>query len=100
MDYEVDYGLLSRTGQKAAGLAEDLTTTLRDMHLEGVAAAVPGSFTASAAERVHQSWASGSAEVSSSCTQYAGDVTACADAYRGIEDKATEAIDGWIGGWS
>lgn len=100
MDYEVDYGLLSRTGQKAAGLAEDLTATLRDMHLDGVAAAVPGSFTASVAEHVHQSWLSGSAELCAACAQYAGDVTACADAYRGIEDKASGAVDGWVSGWS
>lgn len=100
MDYEVDYGLLSRTSEKAAGLAEDLTGTLRDMHLDGVPAAIPGSFSASAAERVHQSWASGSAEVSRSCSEYAGNVAACADAYRSIEDKAAEAVDGWIAGWS
>lgn len=100
MDYEVDHGLLARAGDKAASLAEDLTATLSDMHLDGVAAAVPGGLTASAAERVHRSWTSGSGEVSEACSRYADDVAACADAYRAVEEQAAEAVERWIAGWS
>lgn len=98
MDYAVDYAALARAGDKAAGLATDIAATLRDMRLDGIAAAVPGGLSAGAAEHVDGKWVSASGELVDALRRHAEALTSTADAYRLAEERAAAAADAFFGG--
>lgn len=97
MDYAVDYGVLEQAGHKARGLSSDMSATMRDMRLDDVPSALPGSMSASVAGQVDAKWVQSSRELAQLLDKYAEALAETAKEYRRIEDAAQAAAQKFFG---
>lgn len=93
MDYSVDYALLTKSAGKAKALTADISSTMQDMRLDDVPAAIPGSRSAGAASSLDGEWQSSSKRLEELCQRHAETLAQTADAYRQVEDKAQSHSD-------
>lgn len=98
MDYEVDYAILAHAGAKASGLGGDIAATMRDMRLDDVPGAIPGSTSGPTAAQIDAGWQQSSQQLARALEQHAKVLGETADAYRRMEDQAEAATVEFFGG--
>lgn len=97
MDYEVDFGILERSGQRAGMVAQDARQPLAAMRIDGVGAAIPGGLSGAVADGVDRAWRAAASEIGSGLDGYASALTATAANYRQAEQQAAEATRAFFG---
>ncbi len=98
MDYEVEYSVLHRAGEKASGVATDIAGVLADMHMNDVAGAIPGGMSGGVATSVSNGWRDASDAAVKALEIYGENLTETAVAYRKVEEVNARAATTFFGG--
>lgn len=92
MDYEVDFGILTSSGKRAAHVAQEAKPGLAQMRIDSVGEALPGSASGAVANRLDDAWVKSAEEISGNLDSYARTLTETAQRYRQAEKAAAQAV--------